>query len=58
MSKQLTQKQLDAFNEASLPLIKWLCENKNPHTHVLVTANSAELLESHVMFLTDEFIKD
>ncbi len=33
----------NAFKEAALPLIKYLCENHNPHTTVIVTPTNAEL---------------
>lgn len=38
-------KQADAFKEACLPLIKYLCENHHPHVTVIVTPVGAELLE-------------
>lgn len=34
-----------SFSEAAMPLIKWLCENMNPHCTVIVTPTCAELLE-------------
>jgi len=33
------------FKESVEPLMKWLCENKNPHTTVIVRENRAEIVE-------------
>lgn len=47
-----------SFLEAAKPLIKWLCENVNPHHTVLVTPVSAELLSGEIAVKTEEFVKD
>ena len=52
MENQLT------FEEAVKPLMKWLCENTNPHTTAIVTGNVAELVEGVKLVKTDEFIVD
>lgn len=46
------------FEEAVKPLMKWLCENKNPHTTAIVTGNLAELVEGIEVVNTDEFLID
>lgn len=46
------------FIEAAEPLIKWLAENVHPHHLVVVTSNSAELLQGEVAHKTDKFLKD
>lgn len=46
------------FEEAAKPVIKWLAENVHPHHTAVITANSAELLESKMCSRTDEFLKD
>jgi hypothetical protein len=46
------------FEEVVKPLMKWLCENKHPHTTVIVTGNLAELVEGLESVKTDEFILD
>lgn len=56
-----TEQHLKAkeFEEAARPLIKWLCDNCNPHAKVIVTPVSAELL--HGVRATGEildYIKD
>ena len=38
--------------------MKWLSENKNPHTTAIVTSNVAELVEGVEVVNTDEFLID
>lgn len=47
-----------SFIEAANHLIKWLNENCHPHHSVIVTPDSAELLEGQIGHKTDEYIKD
>lgn len=42
---KLTDKQRIEFEEASRPLLKFLCDNCHPHVSVIVTPTNAELLE-------------
>jgi hypothetical protein len=46
------------FEEAVKPLMKWLNENKNPHTYIFVTCNFAEIVEGIEVVNTDEFVID
>jgi hypothetical protein len=46
------------FEEAVRPLMKWLAENKNPHTRVIVESSTAEVVEGVEVFNTDEYIVD
>lgn len=46
------------FEEAVKPLIKWLNENKHPHTYIFVTCTSAELVEGVEVVNTEEFVID
>ena len=46
------------FEEAVKPLMKWLCENSHPHTTVIVSSTTAELLEGVKSVKTDEFLID
>ncbi|EAZ4787021.1 hypothetical protein CBK78_14150 [Salmonella enterica] len=48
----------DAFQEAAKPLIKWLNENANPHSQVVVTSTGAELLVGERVYNTEKFLKD
>ena len=49
----------NAFKEAAIPLIKYLCENYHPHVTVIVTPTTAELLEGlkNTGYI-DDFIRD
>ncbi len=46
-----------AFEKAAQPLIQWIAENVHPHHAVIVTNNSAELLEGQITFRTDKYIR-
>ena len=46
------------FEEAVKPLMKWLCENTNPHATAIVTGTLAELAEGVEVVKTDEFLID
>ena len=54
----LTKEQVKSFEEASRPLIKWLNENCNPHTTVIVDSTSSEVLSSSARVICEEFLKD
>ncbi len=49
---------LKALLVAATPLIKYLAENHHPHMSVIVTSDSAEMVEGVMTARTDEFIKD
>lgn len=53
-----TEEQIKQFQEAAKALIKFLCENCNPHSTVIVTPTDAELLSGDMIFGTHEFRKD
>lgn len=46
------------FEEAAKPLMKWLCENKNPHTYIIVTGTVSEMVEGVEVINTHEFVID
>lgn len=46
------------YREVVEPAIKWLNENCNPHTIILISTNHAELLSGEAIHRTDKFIKD
>ncbi len=54
----LTKEQVNEFEEAAKPLVKWLCENCHPHVSVIVEPSGAELLEGIASVKIEEFIKD
>lgn len=54
----MKQKEIEAFENAVKPLIKYLAENHSPHTTLIVTSNSAELVEGVAVVNTNEFLTD
>jgi len=56
LNKYTMEKQ--TFEQVVKPLMKWLSENKNPHTTAIVTSNVAELVEGVEVVNTDEFLID
>lgn len=46
------------LDEAAKPLMKWIAENCNPHSTVIVDGGSAVLYSAENSVITDEFIKD
>ena len=54
----LTQEKTRQLEEAAKPLVKFLCENCNPHTYIIVEPGGAELVEGVSRVKIEEFIKD
>jgi hypothetical protein len=54
----VTDEARQTFEEAARPLIKWMAENLNPHTHAVVDSNSAEIVESVHVLKTDDYLVD
>ena len=50
--------KIKSFELACEPLIKWLNDNANPHSTVIVNSTSAELLSGEMNYNTDKFVKD
>lgn len=48
----------EEFRALAKELIKFLCENCHPHTTIVVTPTSAELMEGTVGIVTEEFLRD
>jgi hypothetical protein len=53
-----TDQQLKQFEEASKPLVKFLCENFHPHVYVIVNPTGAELVEGLAYVRVEEFLRD
>jgi len=53
----LPKREIDEFEAAARPLIKWLCEF-HPHVTAIVTGNHAELSEGICAIHIDDYIKD
>ncbi len=54
----LTEEQIKQFTEVSNQLIKWMCENVNPHTTIIVDCTGAVLYTGEIANATTEFIRD
>jgi hypothetical protein len=46
------------FVNLSKPLIKYLNDNFNPHTKIIIEADGAEIVSGEMSYRTEEFIKD
>lgn len=55
---KLTDEQWKEWEEACEVLMKWMAENVNPHTNVILSANSAELVEGARVHNTNKFLVD
>jgi hypothetical protein len=40
------------------PLMRWLSDNHHPHTTIILTSTSAQLVEGMAAHNTDKFVKD
>lgn len=54
----LSKEQLEQFEEASKPLVKFLCDNFHPHVTVIVQPCGVEILEGSASVKIEEFIRD
>lgn len=45
------------FEELVRPLIKYLAENHNPHTSIIITNTSAEIVEGKLCFHTEDYLE-
>jgi hypothetical protein len=46
------------FESVSRPVMKWLSENKNPHSTIIITSTTSELVEGVMSVNTDDYITD
>lgn len=54
----ISKEQQEKFEDLCDSLIKWLNDNTNPHTKILIDSHSAELLFGELGFVTTAHIKD
>ena len=47
-----------SFEVVTRPVISWMNDNCHPHTTVIITGMSAELMEGVVGFTTEDYLKD
>jgi hypothetical protein len=52
------EKEIDSFEEAARPLMKYLGHNHHPHTSAYIRNDFAELLEGQQTFGTNDYILD
>lgn len=53
----LTASQIEQIEEASKPLVKFLCDNFHPHVYIIVNPTGAEFVEGLASVKIEEFIK-
>ena len=58
MNNQGHEEQYKKFQELVKPLIKYLAEDFHPHTTLIITATSAEIVEGCMATQTEEFLVD
>lgn len=54
----MTKEQIKEFEIICKPVIKFINDNFHPHITVIISCDSAELLEGSCAIRTDEYIKD
>ena len=54
----LTKEEVEKLREVCKPLVKWLCDNCNPHTKVIVEPTGAEIVVGIASISIEEFIRD
>jgi hypothetical protein len=54
----VNNQQAEEFDKLARAMMQWLAINQHPHTHVVITANTAELSEGVRAFQTDEYLVD
>ena len=50
----LSDKQVEEFRNAAIPLMRWLKKNCHPHVKVIVDSERAELLEGLAIALRQQ----
>lgn len=48
----------EEFERIAKEMIKYLCENHHPHTHVIIDCTTAEISEGISCVNTEEYLKD
>ncbi len=54
----LTKEQIEQFEEAAKPLVKFMNELPHPHFTAVVSNTHAEISEGQATVIIDEFVKD
>ena len=53
----LSEEQKERFELRSRDLMKWLCDNCHPHTTIIITSTTAELVEGIIARQTTEYVR-
>lgn len=54
----LSNEQINEFEKLAKPLIKWINDNCNPHSKIIIDCSSAGVSSGVCTINTEEFIKD
>lgn len=54
----LTEKQTTEFEWLARPIVKWLNDDTNPHTEVIIDCDSARVVQGLCTIPIPEYIKD
>lgn len=54
----MTTEKLAAFEKAVKPVMQYLAETHHPHTCLIITCDTAQLMEGLAGFQSEEYIKD
>jgi hypothetical protein len=54
----MTEEQQKEFVKLAEPLMKYLAENHNPHTTVIINSTHSEIVGGQFSFTNYEFVKD
>ena len=54
----LKKEQIEDFEKLAKPLVKWLNENGNPHSIIVIECDSARVYDGECSSPVSEFIKD
>lgn len=54
----MTGEKIQEFGHLARPLIAWLNEKHHPHTTIIITPTSAEVMEGIMAFPTNDYLKD
>ncbi len=53
----MKKEKLAEFEKLARPLIKYLNDNHDPHTTIIITTTNAEMLQGLMAFPTHDYIK-
>ena len=54
----LDKDQFEEFKRLSDPLVKWINDNMDPHSRIIIDCDSAVLLDGVASHVTTQYIKD